>query len=486
MGVIDNIIALVSPRAAFQRAQYKLMTEVISKRRYEAAAGGRRTSGWTTYNTSSNQEIEGALHRLRTRSRDLVRNNPYAFRAVQAIANNTVGTGIRPAIVSQSASTKNNVKRLWESWAGSTDCDFDGVKTFYGLQKLVMRTVAESGECLIVRRRNSNKEIPFEIQVLEPEYLDTTRNTAAVEGEVHIIMGVEFDRAGRRVAYWLYDKHPNDYAFAKSRRIPIEDVIHVYEVLRPGQVRGVPFGVSSFLRLKDFDEYEDAQLMRQKIAACFTAFVSSPSMSAGLPGTSKEADLTERVEPGLIQRLSPGDEVTFGNPPGAEGYESYSKKILQGISVGYGTTYEILSGDLSNVNFSSGRMGWIEFQRNVEDWQEFMLVPQFCNKTWEWFLQAAFLAGKIRTMNISASWTPPRREMIDPFKETKAMIEQVKAGFISWPEALRLMGYDPDMTMAEIEQWMKDVDTKGLKLSTDARNDMKPSDNNVQNDMNAN
>lgn len=482
MGFIDNIISLVSPKSGFERARYKYLQSLIETRRFDAAAGGRRTAGWTTYNTSSNQELEPALHKLRARSRDLVRNNPYAFRAVQGIANNVVGTGIRPAIVATSDTAKLQFKRVWDKWADSTDCDFDGLNNFYGLQKLVMRTVAESGECLIVRRRNASKNLPFELQVLEPEFIDTNKNTAAVENQTTVLMGVEFDKSGRRVAYWIYDRHPSDYAFAKSRRIPADDVIHVFEVLRPGQVRGVPFGVSSFLRLKDFDEYEDAQLVRQKIAACFTAFVSTPNNGSGLPGTSTNSDLTERVEPGLIQRLAPGDEVTFGTPPHAEGYESYSRKILQGTSVGYGVTYELMTGDLSNVNFSSGRMGWIEFQRNVEGWQEFMLVPQLCTKVFEWFLQAAFIAGKIRTINVVASWTPPRREMIDPYKETKAMIEQVKAGFISWPEALRLLGYDPDMTMEEIVEWMKKVDEKQIKLSSDARNDMKAQDINPNND----
>lgn len=425
-----------------------------------------------------------ALDALRSRSRELVRNNPYAFRAIQGIANNVVGTGIKPAIVANSEGAKRQAKILWDSWAGSTACDFDGLKNFYGIQKLVMRTVAEAGECLIVRRRNPRKDLPFELQVLEPEFIDTTRNTTFVEGQPATIMGVEFDVNGRRVAYWLYDKNPKDYYQAKSNRIPADEVLHIFDVLRPGQVRGIPFGVSSFLRLKDFDEYEDAQLVRQKIAACFAAFVGDYSGDKSLlPGTATNADgtLTDRVEPGIIQHLPAGKTVTFATPPAAEGYADYSRKILQGISVGYGTTYEMLTGDLSNVNFSSGRMGWIEFQRSVEDWQEQMLVPMLCDKVWQWFMNAAYITGKVRTTNISASWTPPRREMIDPAKETTAMIEKVKAGLISWPEALRLMGYDPDMTFDEIKEWVKKVDEAKLVLSSDARTSAKapvnPSEN---------
>jgi capsid protein len=40
----------------------------------------------------------------------------------------------------------------------------------------------------------------------------------------------------------------------------------------------VPFGHAAMLRLKDLEEFEDTQLIRQKIAACFTAFRRSTGM----------------------------------------------------------------------------------------------------------------------------------------------------------------------------------------------------------------
>jgi capsid protein len=64
-------------------------------------------------------------------------------------------------------------------------------------------------------------------------------------------------------------------------------------------------------------------------------------------------------------------------------------------------------------------------------------------------------------------WTPPRRELVDPAKEITALIEGVKAGFISLSEVQRSLGFIPAEVMAELETDMADARAKGLALSVD-------------------
>src|SRR5262249_47857251 len=147
----------------------------------EAASVGRRTDGWSRTNTDANRASAGAaLSRLRAQARDLIRNNPWARRGLRRIVTNTVGWGIKPKANGRNASTIN---ALWTRWAETTECDAAGRLTMYGLQKLVMRTVVESGEALVVRRyrRDGGLSIPMQIQVLEPDYIDTQRD--AINGE---------------------------------------------------------------------------------------------------------------------------------------------------------------------------------------------------------------------------------------------------------------------------------------------------------------
>ncbi len=467
MNRLDKIIAWVNPEAGLKRERNRVATEML--RSYEAAQNSRRTKDWRATGADANMEALPQLARLRFRSREQVRNNVYARKTVQGISINVVGTGIIPTPVDVTRAAEKRIMKAWNDWAGKTACDYEGLLNFYGIQRLVMRTIVESGECLIIRRKSADLDNPISIQVLEPDFLDSNKNVARTKEGGKIVQGIEFGANGKRRGYWLYKTHPGamegfgiDSVFFSD-----EDVCHVYFVERPGQYRGIPWMSASMIRMKDFDDYEDAELVRQKIAACFTVFVQDSNPDS-IGGSQADIELASRVEPGIIEVLPPGKSVAFAQPPMTNGYESYSRKILQGIAAGTGITYEMMTGDLSNVNFSSGRMGWLEFNRSVVDWQENMLVPMFCDKVWKWFVNGAAITGKMKD-GVMATWTPPRREMIDPVKETNAINLMIRNGLISYSEAVRQLGYDPDDVIEEIASDFAKFDEKKIILDSDPR-----------------
>jgi lambda family phage portal protein len=470
LNFLDRIINFISPSEGTKRMANRYAQSQL--RQYEAAGRGRRTENWKATSTSAASEMQTALVTLRNRSRDLVRNNGYGKNAVRKVANNVVGPGIIPNPIMTSAPQKKKLKAVWKKWAMSTECDFDGHYNFYGLQKLIMRTVAESGECIVRKRivADKNLSFPLQFQVLEPDYIDTTKYDQALADGGFIYYGIEFDKRGKVIAYWLFETHPGDTTIRfnlTSVRYPIEDIIHVFEKERPGQFRGVPWLHSSMLRLKDLDEYEDAQLIRQKIAACFTAFITDSSVA--LPGiTNTDGDLIDRMEPGIIEKLRPGQQVTFGAPPAAEGYGEYTKNVLRGIAAGIGMDYVTLSGDLSSTNFSSGRMGWLEFNRNITEWQWQMLIPMHCDKAWKWFIQIAAIYGYVRpNVDVDVDWTPPRREQINPETETKAAIDAMQNGLATWTDTQLEFGYNPEDQLEKMIADRKAFENAGLPIYTD-------------------
>lgn len=464
MNVFDRFVALWNPQAALRRANARAALRLIEahgKRRYEAAAKSRRTSGWRATGADANAEALPALDTLRNRSRDLVRNNPWAARAVQAIVSNTVGTGIMAKFADE------KLQEAWKPWANSTDCDADDTHDFYGLQALAMRTVADSGEVLIRRRIRSSADglkVPLQIQVIEPDHLVTDRDGTTKNGN-RVVGGVEFDKIGRRVAYYLRRGHPGAVdSDSTVSRVPADDVLHLYRCDRPGQVRGVPWGTSVMLRLRDLDDYEDAYLLRNKLANCMTAFVyQSDAVDAT---DSDDTPILEGLEPGAIEILPNGKDIKFSTPPTVDGYGEYTRAVLKAIAAGYGITYEALTGDLSQVNFSSGRMGWIEFGRNIAQWQWGMLVPGFCDPVASWFAQVAAPARKADRV-----WTAPRREMIQPDKELAAAKDAVRSGFMSLSEVSRTYGYDAGEMLAELASDLAMARKLGLKLDIDPSND---------------
>jgi len=477
---LDRAIAWASPQAGLRRMHARVMQDKAKNllRAYDGADIGRRTEKWNTSHSSQNAENKISLFRLRNRSRDLIRNEPYARRAAQAIVSNTIGEGIIAKAQAKTAGRANKFQSEWLSWSESLDCDHDGTNNFYGLQALVWHTVFESGEVLIRRVKRSSgfgMDIPMQLQILEPDFIDTVRDGQIFDNGNFTIQGVEFDKLGRRVAYWLFPRHPGDIFGIQdikgliSQRVPAEEIIHLFRTERPGQVRGIPWLAPIMLKLKDLGDYSDFTLMRQKVSACFTSFVTSADAYDLTSGTTPSA-IPEKLEPGSSVALPPGTSIEFANPPSSGDFSQFSNAQLRSIASGIGITFETLTNDYSQVNFSSGRMGWIEFQRNIDVWRRHVMIPRFCIPVWRWFTEAATLAG-YGSDKVVATWTAPRREMIDPVKETEATKSQVRSGLISLSEAIRQNGYQPDEVLEEIASDNKKTDVLKLTLDTDPRKD---------------
>lgn len=480
---LDRLVGFFSPRAELLRLQNRAAKNALLAH-YEGGSRGRRTDPWLARGTGPTAASAGTLATIRNRSRDLVRNNPWARNAVEDLETETVGTGIVPKIKARTVRAQKTLADLWKSWAETTACDADGHHDLYGLQALAFRTMAESGEVLIrrrIRRLEDGLPIPLQIQVLEPDHLDVSRDVLRGDGS-RIVGGVEFDVRGKRAGYWLFPEHPGEAfgvfsAGLSSRFVPADSVLHLYRLERPGQVRGVPWGASAIIRLRDFDEYEDAQLVRQKIAACFSVFIhdADAQTPGAMAGVEEDADPTapkkppiERVFPGMIERLDPGKDVTFGTPPGAEGHDVYSRTVLRAIAAGFGTTYEALSGDYSDVNFSSARLGWIRHCRRIDAWRWRLLIPRFCIPVWAWAVGMAEAAG-VDVREASVAWSPPRRDMLDPKTEVVSKRAEIRAGLTSLSAAIRERGDDPEEVFAELEEDRDRLDELELIVESDAR-----------------
>lgn len=445
-------------------------------RHYEAASVGRRTDGWSRRGTDANTASNGqTLSLLRAQARDLVRNNPWARRGIRRICSDAVGWGIRPKATGRTA---KQIQAIWKQWAETTQCDAAGRLNMYGLQRLIMRTIVESGEVLIRRRTRlpiDGLAVPMQLQVLEPDYIDHTRDGILGQEGGPIIQGVEFNAIGRRVAYWLFDQHPGGriaLQSAVSRRVPSEGILHVYEQERAGQVRGPSWFASVDVRLHDFDEFEDATLIKQKIAACLAAFVTDLDGNAqpfGQSGTDSASNQPiDIMEPGMIVPLPMGKQVTIANPPAATDHQSFCATSLRGVAAGLGVTYADLTGDYSQANYSSERASRLAHRGDVESWQWHMLIPQFCQPVWSWMTNALILAGQ-PIEESPAEWSPPPMPILDPTKEAEAYQKMIRNGLMTLAQAIRELGYDPLEQMAEISEMNKLLDELEIDLDCDPR-----------------
>ncbi len=478
MGFLDRL---------FQRSPMMAAAQEAITAAYQGAAMSFRTSGRDIWRSGANTEVQAALVRLRDVHRDFVRNNPYAARAVSSRVTNTVGAGIEPSVAKIGpngqalaigkrraimAAVKRNLHR--------TAIDYDGRTSFSGLQALIERARSESGEALIVRyrpnaatMRRAGLTVPLQIRVLEGDYLDHMKNGRLASGNV-VVLGVEFNSFGQRVAYWLHDVHPGERLPGLmrpnvSQRVPAEDVIHYYHVLRPGQVRGVPDGTPVFMTLWDGQEYEDARLLREKIAACFSVFFTRSPTGGTIAGAGQERAAGSNLKiknlaPGLVQELPAGAEVTFGNPPTTQGHNEYVSGLIRRIAVGYDCTYEEIGADLTKVSFLSGRLGELHQKRRIDQWQWHWFIPSVCHGVAAWFGEALAIVQRVPEFDLE--WTPPAREMLSPKDEIPAVRDAIRAGLTSRSAEIRKRGEDPEQVDNESAEDNARADL--LKLSHDS------------------
>lgn len=448
-----------------------------ARRQPRAYAAGRPRMGqkyWRAPPSGPNAEIGAALGALRDRSRQMVRDNPYAERAVAVTVAHQIGTGITARISSP------DVQAVWDEWAKR--CDHEGLLDLYGLMELAARTLVEGGEALIRLRVVSRAEarrrgltIPLTLQVMEGDMLPLSTTYLAPPRRVD--QGVEFNPDGTRAAYHLRTQHPGEalglggVPVNDLERVPADQIIHLFRAKRPGQVRGVPAFAPVLLRMQLMDEYEDATVNKAKSESLLGVFLTGPEpVDPPLPVDGAEpVPPAFELFPGMVHNLPAGTEPKFLTPGGAGGFEPFALHMLMSIAAGLHVTYDQITGDLRQANYSSLRAGKIEFRRKIEADQWLMFIPRMCQPIWDAWAEVAEVAGVMPPGGVAVEWQPPRFEMIDPLKEIAAAETAVRSGFETWDQVVSSFGYDPEKQAAEIERANARFDRRKLVLDIDPR-----------------
>lgn len=444
-------------------------TPPAPQNRYDAAGHGRRMRSWIPPSSGPNRAMQG-VQTIRNRSRDIERNNWAGESSSQKWATNLIGIGITPRFKRiKSSERRKEIADLFFRF--SERCDAYHALNYYGLQTLAVRTWFAGGEGWARRRYRRNSDglaVPLQVQLLEPEMVPQLNadNWPGMPYGNRIREGIELDRRDFKVAVWFYKEHPGDgmagtIGASELVRVPIEDVIQVYEPRRPGARRGVPPIATVMARLRDTGEYEDTVLERQKIANLFVAFLTRALPTGDFETDHNTDPLTGRpieydsngamvgLTPGLVQELDPGQSVQFANPPEAgTTYSDYIRTQHLGTAAASGLPYEVFSGDIREVSDRTLRVLINEFRRFAEQRQWQIIIPQFCQRVVDWFADAALLAGEISADEYEdvrrVEHAPHGWAHIHPVQDPQGKKIEVDAGFRSRSSVVGGMGDDPE------------------------------------------
>lgn len=450
---------------------------------YEASGGGWRVRGYNPSNAGVNSLIEGGGESLVAWSRDLVRKNAWAANALETFTNNVIGSGIKPQPMHPDQKRRKELAEWFKRW--TDDADANGHNDFYGLQALACRSMREGGECLVrlrFRRPEDGLVVPLQLQVLEAEHLPRNLNQDLPNGNV-IRAGIEFNKIARREAYHVYRERPNERilfgASGETVRVPAESLLHLFETLRPGQHRGQPWLTPILTKLWELDQYDDAELVRKKVAAMITYLFEEE-----LPEDGQRVANTEGQDPAedgvAVGSIEPGSSVVI--PPGITAkpssaadltgqYEAFYRVNLRSIARGLGLTYYLVSGDMTDVNYSSARIDLLDVRRRFERFQHQVIVFQLCRPVWSAFLEACVMGGLISAKDLenhredymAVEWRPPRWDWVDPEGDIRAELMMQGALLKARSATINELGYDEEEVDEQIRRDQEREEALGLK-----------------------
>lgn len=489
MGFFDWVRGKIGKPAA--RSDYSATYGNGSGGGFAGGAVGRLTASMASWSGALNADLDGSLVVMRARARQLAANNEYGRRFLSLVAANIVGHGETPKLQVRAyfsgqagkpptldKAANDAIEIAWYNWWRSAD--IAGRLTWPHLMRVAAKGAARDGEALvrIIRRRDLTNGIA--LQLLEADRLDETLNIATPSRTIR--QGVEIDATGRPVAYWIKTAHPGErYAAGgpEVERIPASDIIHLYLPERAEQVRGYTWFHAILLRAHQLAGFNDAAVVAARIGASKIAALEraeeAPDATASLADGQTGAAFHMNVEAGEMFELPPGYKLNSWDPeyPHAN-FESFVKAAMRGISSGLDVATHNLSGDMTDVNYSSARIAELAEREQwmvLQDWFIGTLVERVYR---EWLALAllrgdiAFASGKTLPADkyekfASASAFRGRRwRWVDPAKEIEAYKEGVALGVTSRTRIAAEQGDDFDDIRDELQQEQQSLDDAGL------------------------
>ena len=421
-------------------------------------------------------ETLDTLPRLRAKSRDLIQNDELAASAALKLTNGIVGWGIHPQATTAVDDFNELVERVWEAWG--KECHTGGLDV-YGVQCQSVFGMIGSGETFVVRVRppqSAGMKVPLWLQVYEADMVDQDLNQP-LEGGNKIIQGIEFDRWERPVNYYFHPSHPGDPMMEVMRptqnhiKIQAKDVIHLYEkpMSRASAVHGVPRLAPVINSIRNLADFKMSELMKQKVAACFGIIFNSAEGEESTRLCDASGRPITSVFPGMIGYGAPGATVTTVQPPTVVGYWDYVRGHQHGVAAGIGVPYARLTGDLSQVNFASSRMGEGYYLRENDAVQWLSVIPLLCERIWRWFVSAAYDAGVLTVPVVPVTWATQRFPSPNPAQDAQARRAALRDGSTTLSAVIAENGDNPRTVFKKRKAENDMLDKLGLVFDSDPR-----------------
>lgn len=435
---LERSIATVSPQWAYKRMAWRSAVSA-----FDSGNTGRLNRNWNPGSEGFDNISQGERTRIRYRAQDLERNSDIAGAILSALERNVVGSGMmlqakiphtKPG--NQNGEMNQAIEALWEEFCKAENIDITGTQSLDEIEETLLRRYFVDGGILVVKVYTKDDKFPFKIQVRSVDDLNTLNTIVPGENGNRIVEGVELDKYNKPIAYHFKKLDGQSLLPGESVRIEAKDVIFLFKKNSPKQVREISQLATALPRIKDANQFIEAVSIKERVLACLSVFIKRDTPSGGGPGrgigqvgSGDRKDYSGMtLSPGMIGELNPGDDVQTVIPAGqASNTKEFITTLVRLSSAGIGLSYEAVSRDLSQVNYSSARQGLIEDRKLYKKLQK-MLIKKVLTPIYLEFLDAMHLTGQLDLPNYFKSrkeygthvWIPPGYNWIDPGKEVNA------------------------------------------------------------------
>lgn len=473
MGWLDNVVAVFAPQIAARRAAWRSAYDEI--RNYDAGAGSRMNANWRVVNDSAEMTDRAYRDHVRARARDLERNSDVMNSILGAYARNVIGSGFRLQAKTSDADLNEKLERLWERWCKARNCDVTGTQSLNDILRMAVVRKKIDGGILFVKKYTQDGMLPFSLQMIEVDELDTTQIKTHAKGN-RVIGGIEYNRYNRPQGYWVRQYDIDGYTITDPVYIKADDVMFYFDKHRPSQIREMSDMAPTVTRIRDTNEFIAAVSVKQRVMACLSVFIKKQLPPTGLGRTGHEvidgkySYNGKTLTPGMIRELNAGDDVEVVNPTGQSAdATSFTKLQLRLAGAGQGLSYEATSRDMSETNYSSARQGMIEDEMTYQAEKEKIL--DILNEIYETFVISCWLTGLIEAKDFwenkaeyfAHDWAQAPKKWIDPLKEANAMRIALNYGLKSFKQVCAENGVDWRTQMDDIAEIEEYAGEKGIE-----------------------
>ncbi len=445
---------------------------------FDAASSSRLN--WMPGGLTDPTPDAGDIETMRNRLRQQIRNNPLARAAIEVPVQNVVTHKCRPQFRVRADDPNTIAPRfkgleITEEMARRAAVQFEAAWPIFAkhvdpgnrlqiedLAFLLFRAFKTDGEVLLHRTvapLTGGRQFQTAFEVIE---IDRLRTPSDKHTDASIDNGIELDENGAPVAYWIMKTHPASswsYESSNFRRIPAEEIRHLYRMDRPGQTRAQPPGAVVLQGLRDLKDLQDATILKAQHSASHTAVAETrnPEAAAGDYGAEEEEkeDVTYTEIPiitGKLNLLPIGEKFyEFKSDHPTATYESFTKGCKRDIGAGVGISGLALTRDGSDVNYSSmrglylgDRMGYLIdrafLKRHGLDWVTDSYADEAVLAGW---VEAPYYVER-RDSYTATTWHFGAWGWVDPTKEVAAEVAAVAGNIKTLDEVVQAEGGDAE------------------------------------------